>query len=56
MDIEHHVHAGDTAARVAAAAYARSILEKLVAKGADVRARKRRGAEPLHYADEGPTL
>ena len=37
----------------AAAAYQRELAESLVAKGADVRARNRRGAEPLHYAADG---
>jgi hypothetical protein len=51
--IRHHVYAGDTALHVAAAAYQRELAESLVAKGADVRARNRRGAEPLHYAADG---
>jgi hypothetical protein len=38
---------------VAAAAYQRELAESLVAKGADARARNRRGAEPLHYAADG---
>jgi len=33
------------------------VVEKLITIGADVRARNRRGAEPLHYAvDGGPGL
>ena len=51
--IRHYVYAGDTALHVAAAAYQRELAESLVAKGADVRARNRRGAEPLHYAADG---
>jgi len=51
--IRHHVYAGDTALHVAAAAYQRELAESLVANGADVRARNRRGAEPLHYAADG---
>ncbi len=51
--IRHHVYAGDTALHLAAAAYQRELAESLVAKGADVRARNRRGAEPLHYAADG---
>src|SRR5437870_7943119 len=35
---------------MAAAAFRRSLAERLVARGADCRARNRRGAEPLHYA------
>ena len=52
-EIEHYVYAGDTALHIAAAAYAREISKKLLAKGANVRARNRRGAEPLHYAVDG---
>jgi ankyrin repeat protein len=51
--IRHHVYAGDTALHVAAAAYQREPAETVIAKGADVRARNRRGAEPLHYAADG---
>ncbi|HTF86940.1 MAG TPA: ankyrin repeat domain-containing protein [Planctomycetota bacterium] len=52
-EIGHYVYAGDTALHVAAAAYRPSIVKRLVATGADVRARNRRGAEPLHYAVDG---
>jgi len=52
-EIEHYVYGGDTALHIAAAAYARDISEKLLARGASVRARNRRGAEPLHYAVDG---
>src|SRR5215831_15889002 len=48
--IRKHVYAGDTALHVAAAAYWQELAEKLVAAGADLRARNRRGAEPLHAA------
>jgi hypothetical protein len=51
--IGHYVYAGDTALHVAAAAYRPDIVRKLIAAGADVRARNRRGAEPLHYAADG---
>jgi ankyrin repeat protein len=51
--IHHAVDGGDTALHVAAASYQREIAEWLVAGGADVRARNRRGAEPLHYAADG---
>ena len=55
--ILHHMYEGDTALHMAAAAYQFSIVKKLIAKGADIRARNRRGAEPLHYAvDGGPGL
>ncbi len=56
-ELQHHVYGGDTLLHVAAAAYATDVARALVAAGADVRARNRRGAEPLHYAaDGGPTL
>src|SRR5882724_9041850 len=42
-EIEHYVYAGDTALHIAAAAYARDISKKLLAGGASVRARNRRG-------------
>jgi hypothetical protein len=51
--IEHYVYVGDTALHIAAAAYQKDIVENLIALGADVRARNRRGAEPLHYAADG---
>src|SRR6516165_9024097 len=52
-EIGHYVYAGDTALHVAAAAYRQKIVPKLIAMGANVRARNRRGAEPLHYAVDG---
>jgi ankyrin repeat protein len=51
--IHHAIYCGDTALHVAAAAYQREVAEWLVMRGADVRARNRRGAEPLHYAADG---
>src|SRR5262245_973678 len=51
--IGHYIYAGDTALHVAAAAYRHDIATQLIARGADVRARNRRGAEPLHYAADG---
>jgi ankyrin repeat protein len=51
--IAHYVYAGDTALHVAAAAYRHEIARRLIAMGAGVRARNRRGAEPLHYAADG---
>jgi ankyrin repeat protein len=53
VPIAHYVYAGDTALHVAAAAYRHEIAKKLIAMGADLRARNRRGAEPLHYAADG---
>ncbi len=52
-EIGHYVYAGDTALHVAAASYQGRIASKLIAMGADVRCRNRRGAEPLHYAADG---
>jgi Ankyrin repeats (3 copies)/Ankyrin repeat len=49
-EIAHYVYAGDTALHMAAAAFRRPVAELLIAKGADCRAKNRRGAEPLHYA------
>jgi len=51
--IAHYAYAGDTPLHVAAAAYATGIAEELVSRGAHVRARNRRGVEPLHYATDG---
>ncbi len=52
-EIGHYLYAGDTALHIAAAAYQKDIARELIARGADVRARNRRGAEPLHYAADG---
>jgi len=55
--ILHYMYEGDTALHMAAAAYRTRIVDELIARGADIRARNRRGAEPLHYAvDGGPSL
>src|SRR3954467_5974736 len=47
------VYEGDTALHAAAFAYDPEIAQELVALAADVRARNRRGAEPLHAAVMG---
>jgi hypothetical protein len=52
-EIAHYLYAGDTVLHVAAAAYQVEIARKLIAQGADVAARNRRGAAPLHYATDG---
>jgi len=52
-EIAHYAYAGDTPLHMAAAAYQSRIAEQLVSRGANVRARNRRGAEPLHYAADG---
>jgi hypothetical protein len=49
-EIAHYLYAGDTALHMAAAAFRRPVAELLVGRGANCRARNRRGAEPLHYA------
>jgi hypothetical protein len=48
-----YMYAGYTALHVAAAAYDTEFARKLVGDGAEVRARNRRGAEPLHEAVSG---
>jgi hypothetical protein len=52
-EIAHYVYAGDSALHVAAAAQRPGIITRLLAAGADVHARNRRGATPLHYAADG---
>ena len=52
-EMEHYIYAGDTALHIAAAAYQPEIVDALIAAGADVRARNRRGAEAIHYAADG---
>jgi hypothetical protein len=51
--IHHYVYSGDTALHISAASHQRQLVESLVTRGADIRARNRRGAEPLHYAADG---
>lgn len=52
-EIQHHVFAGDTALHLAAATHQPELVRRLLALGADVRAKNRRGAGPLHYAALG---
>ncbi|WP_236788869.1 ankyrin repeat domain-containing protein [Amycolatopsis sp. GM8] len=52
-EIGHYVYAGDTALHIAAAAFRAAMINELLAAGADVQARNRRGAQPLHYAADG---
>jgi hypothetical protein len=52
-EIGHYLYRGDTALHVAAAAHNATMVSQLLEKGAEVRARNRRGAEPLHYAADG---
>jgi hypothetical protein len=51
--IAHYVYAGDTALHIAAAAYQCNVALELLRRGANISARNRRGAEPLHYATDG---
>jgi hypothetical protein len=56
-EIGHYLIAGDTPLHVAAAGYRIDIASALINNGADVMAKNRRGATPLHYAaDGGPIL
>lgn len=52
QSITRQVYAGDTGLHVAAAALRPSVCRLLLASGANVTARNRRGCEPLHYAAE----
>jgi ankyrin repeat protein len=51
--IGRYAYAGHTALHVAAAAYQTKAVGVLIAAGADVAARNRRGAQPLHEAAVG---
>lgn len=51
--ISHHMYGGDTALHMAAATFSRPVAELLASYQADIRAKNRRGAEPLHYASDG---
>ena len=52
-EIRHYVYRGDTGLHIASAAYQRPTAALLLANGAHIRARNRRGAEPIHYAADG---
>ena len=52
-DIGHYVYRGDTALHIAAAGYRTDIVRRLIARGSDVGAKNRLGAEPLHLAAMG---
>jgi len=49
-EIAHYLYEGDTALHMAAAAFRQPVAALLIARGADCRAKNRRGAEPQHYA------
>ena len=56
-EIRHYMYEGDTPLHAAAAGHRKDIARVLIQNGADVGARNRRGAVPLHYAaDGGPVL
>src|ERR1700760_4543427 len=46
-EIGHYVNIGDTALHFAAASYRHGMASRLIVAGADVRAKNRRGTEPL---------
>jgi hypothetical protein len=48
-----HVYAGDTALHAAGFSYDAEMARDLITRGAGIRARNRRGAEPLHAAVTG---
>lgn len=52
-EIGHYLYSGDTPLHAAAAGYRTEIARALIHLGADVSARNRRGAEPIHYAADG---
>src|SRR5882724_7403048 len=52
-EISHYLYAGDTPLHAAAAGYRINAARALLKNGADVSARNRRGAAPLHYAADG---
>jgi len=52
-EIGHYINSGDTALHFAAASYRQEMVGRLIEAGADVRARNRRGCEPLHSAAVG---
>jgi ankyrin repeat protein len=51
--ITRYIYTGDTALHLAAAGYRTDLVHELLARGANVRAKNRRGAEPLHAAAAG---
>ena len=52
-EIGHYIYSGDTALHFAAASYRHIMADKLIRAGAHLRAKNRRGAEPLHAAAFG---
>ena len=52
-EIGHYIYSGDTALHFAAAAYRQKMADQLIKAAADLRAKNRRGSEPLHSAAVG---
>ncbi len=52
-EIGHYIYSGDTALHFAAASYRHKMVDKLIEAGANVRAKNRRLAEPIHAAAFG---
>ncbi len=52
-EIGHWIYSGDTALHFAAASYRCTLADRLLKAGASVRAKNRRGSEPLHRAAVG---
>jgi ankyrin repeat protein len=52
-EIGHYIYAGDTALHIAAAAHRADLVRRFLDLGADLHARNRHGAGPLHYAADG---
>jgi hypothetical protein len=52
-EIRRYIYTGDTALHIASAGYQTEIVRVLLAAGADVRARNRRGQQALHAAAVG---
>lgn len=52
-EIGHYIYSGDTALHFAAASHRNKMADKLIKAGVNVRAKNRRGAEPLHAAAFG---
>jgi Ankyrin repeats (many copies)/Ankyrin repeat len=53
LDDAGYIHQGDSALHVAAMTHQPLMVRKLIAAGADIRAKNRMGAEPLHCAAMG---
>jgi len=53
VQIGYYINSGDTALHFAAASYRPEMASELIEAGAEVRAKNRRGTEPLHLAAVG---